>query len=92
MIAANSIQAIALPLRAGADVILVQDGDEWNGMVKFKAISPPDMHGEILIASRDDEAAGMAGVFGRLFQGANAEKWLAVRASPGLATMFPKQG
>lgn len=91
MIAAKSIQAIALPNKAGADIILVQDGDEWNGMVKFKAISPPDMDGQILIASRDDEMAGMTGVFGRIFQGPSAEKWLAVRASPQLALLFQKQ-
>lgn len=92
MITAKSIQAIALPASAGPDVILVQEGDEWNGMVKFKAIAPPDMDGQILIASREEERAGMAGVFGRIFQGAGGEKWLAVRASPGLAPLFQKQG
>ncbi len=85
MIRAKKIHALAVPLTAGGDAILVQDGPEWNNLQKFKCISPKPLDGQTIIATRDQGNSPFSALFGAVFQIDGHEKWVAVMATPELA-------
>ncbi len=84
MIKASKVQAVALELKEGGQAVLVQDGPDWNGLRKFKCISPPQCDGQVIIAAKDDSSP-MAAVFGALFDLGENERWVVVMSSPDLA-------
>ena len=90
MLKASRIQAVAIALTDGGQAVLVQDGTEWNGLRKFKCISPPQLDGQSIIASKDHDGSPMAAAFGALFSLDLDERWVVVMASPELGARLQK--
>ena len=84
MLKANKVQAIALQLKETGQAVLVQDGDDWNGLRKFKCIAPAQFDGQMVIATKDLDSSPMAALFGEVFKIGEGEQWVLVMASPTL--------
>ena len=85
MLKANKVQAVALQLKECVQAVLIQDGQDWNGMRKFKCVAPPQYEGQIVIATKDPDSSQLGALFGEIFNLDDGEQWVLVMASPDLA-------
>lgn len=90
MLKATKVQAVALQLKEGGQAVLVQEGPAWNGLSKFKCISPPACDGQTVIATKDPENSTMGALFGEIFNFGGGEQWVLVMASPDLAARLQR--
>ncbi len=81
---AKKVNAISILLKDKCPAVLVQDGDEWEGFCKFKCISPQDLRGQTIIASKQSSLGSFSCSFNTFFKFENNEYWLVVKASPEL--------
>lgn len=90
MLKANRVSALGLPLAEGGHAVLAQEGPECNGLRKFKCIAPPQLDGQTIIATKDNEGSPMTAAFGRLFDMDDSERWVVVMTSPELGAQLQK--
>lgn len=91
MLKARHLHALALPLRCGGEATLVQTGDEWENMVKFRCISPPPLYGNQIIATQELSVSPLKAAFGRIFDSGANQTWVVVMASPEFEEELAKE-
>ncbi len=84
MFKAKEITALSLELKSGNQAVLLQEGEEWNGLTKFRCISPPAYCGQTVIATKDPESYSLAATMGAILGTAKAAEWTIITATPDL--------
>jgi hypothetical protein len=95
MLKAKEITALAMPLRGGRQAVLLQEGDEWNGLTKFKCIAPHECVGLHVIAAKpstESLAAAFEEIFGAIRGTATHDDWTIIMAPPGIAERLEPSG
>lgn len=88
---AQELRAVSVTTPSGKKLVLVQVGDEWNGLVQFSCITPGDFHGHELIAVPKDHHGKLSDTLRSIFR-LQEKEWLAVSTSPTLwLEMQPKE-
>ena len=83
---AREIKAVSITLSASIDAVLIQNGDEWNGLREYRCISPSSFAGQkvITLASEGPLVNLFGDMFGHIREQqivmASPDIWAAIKA------------
>jgi hypothetical protein len=84
MLKAKEITALSVALGYGKQAVLLQEGEEWNGLTKFRCIAPPTLHGRIIIATKNRSGNSVGAAIGAILGTTEGADWIIVMAPPDL--------
>lgn len=82
MLKAQKITALRIALSDGVNAVLLPEGDDWNGMRKYRCVAPEAFRRQVVIVAPLQDASGLQRIFDDIF--GRIEEMTIVMASPGL--------